>query len=608
MNSQSDYTNQLDLDGWLKQRLVPIVAANQSWSEAAKELFAITGRMVRKSELLYHYLQQVKRGVLADDPHVRRWLRSKPIRTLSGVAPVTVLTKPFPCPGQCIFCPNDIRMPKSYLADEPGAQRAERNWFDPYLQTYNRLEALASIGHAVDKVEIIVLGGTWSYYPEPYQIWFVSECFQALNDWSVNVDGRQARTTAYQQLVAKLAEAGGTPLTEDPERNQEQVAGKEIQGMQVRQGSYNHRVSTMYVGPEKRVGLDQLQTKTWSELAAAQLVNETAAVRCVGLSLETRPDAISQEEVIKLRKLGCTKTQIGIQSTQDRVLRLNKRGHDVAATRRAFALLRRAGFKIHAHWMANLYGSNPKKDSADYKKLFSDLALRPDELKMYPCSLIGSAELMQYYEAGKWRPYTEVELLAVLSQAVLLTPAYCRLTRIIRDIPSQYIIEGNKKTNFRQMIDASLAKSQQKTQEIRAREIRSQVKDLSQLRLITRRYRTDVSTEYFFEWNQRDPAHAAGLILGFLRLSLPIAEAIVPELNQSAIIREIHVYGELMPLGQEQEKTQHGGLGRQLLEKAKEVAASNGYQRLSVISAVGTREYYRARGFTDGELYQHLSW
>ncbi len=608
MKVNTDYTKLTNLSEWLSVRLLDAAKENLSWQETGKELHRVTGRMMRKSELLYHYQALVCAGKMQDSAMVRRWLRSKPIRTLSGVAPVTVLTKPFPCPGECIFCPNDVRMPKSYLADEPGAQRAERNWFDPYLQTYSRLEALASIGHVVDKVEIIVLGGTWSYYPESYQIWFISECFQALNDWSENADGRQVRMTAYQNLLSRLTAAGGTPLSENPTSNELQVAKHVISGSDVQKGTYNYQVSTMYVAPEKRVGLDMLQSRSWSELDDSQRKNETVKARCVGLSLETRPDAISQEEVIKLRRLGCTKTQIGIQSTQDRVLIMNKRGHDVAATRRAFALLRQAGYKIHAHWMANLYGSSPSKDIADFKRLFSDQGLRPDELKIYPCSLIGSAELMKYYQDGRWRPYTELELLRVVSEAMLNTPPYCRLTRVIRDIPSQYIVEGNKKTNFRQMVEDELKTKELQSRDIRAREIRGQSRDSTQLRLLTRRYTTSVSTEYFFEWNQKDEKQPDGLILGFLRLSLPKIPSYIVELDQAAVIREIHVYGELMPLGDQQVKTQHGGLGKQLLDKAKAVASRRGYKKLTVISAVGTREYYRARGFVDGELYQHLSW
>ena len=613
MRNDTHYSNHTTktpstLGEWLEQRLVQCAQANTPWPDAAKEVFAVSGRMLRKSELLYHYEAMVASGALADLPHVRQWLRSKPIRTLSGVAPVTVLTKPFPCPGECIFCPNDIRMPKSYLADEPGAQRAERNWFDPYLQTYSRLQALASIGHMVEKVEIIVLGGTWSYYPESYQIWFIAECFQALNDWSEKQDGRQERIVHYQNLLEKLSAVGGTPMSEHPEQNEATLAGQEIEGADVVHGTYNYKVSTMYVGPERRLGLDVLQSRTWEQLEQVQKKNEKTLARCVGLSLETRPDAISREEVVKLRRLGCTKTQIGIQSTQDRVLELNKRGHDVAATRRAFALLRQAGYKIHAHWMANLYGSTPKKDIADFKRLFSDTALRPDELKIYPCSLIGSAELMQYYQDGRWRPYSDSELLSILSSAVLATPPYCRLTRVIRDIPSQYIVEGNKKTNFRQMVEDQLRLQDQQSKDIRAREIKGQAKDFSQLRLLVRRYKTTVSDEYFLEWNQRDDKQPEGLILGFLRLSLPTVTSFIPELADSAIIREIHVYGELVSLTEKSVKTQHSGLGTQLLAKAQELAQEKKKKKLAVISAVGTREYYRARGFIDGELYQHLSW
>lgn len=607
MKHAIDYTAPRDLDDWLSVRLLAAAQEQTNWAVVSRELFQLTGRMVRKSELLYHYQTRVAAGTLEDSPEVRRWLRSKPIRTLSGVAPVTVLTKPFPCPGECIFCPNDIRMPKSYLADEPGAQRAERNWFDPYLQTYSRLEALASIGHPVDKVEIIVLGGTWSYYPESYQIWFIAECFQALNDWSEKIDSRQQRVAAYQKIAQQLSLSGGTPLTDDPERNKLQVAGQEIQGKDVVHGTYNFHVSTRYIAPERKIGLDKLQSRTWEQLEVQHKRNEKTLARCVGLSLETRPDAISQEEVIKLRRLGCTKTQIGIQSTQDEVLELNKRGHVVAATKRAFALLRQAGFKIHAHWMANLYGSNPEKDSADFRNLFDDHAFRPDELKIYPCSLIDSAELMQYYQDGRWRPYSESELMYVIREAVLATPPYCRLTRIIRDIPSHYIVEGNKKTNFRQMVDQSLQELELQSTDIRAREIKSLQKSRDKVELIVRTYDTHVSTEHFLEWNQKDNYHAEGLILGFLRLSLPACKPYIPELEHAAIIREIHVYGELTPLGQQPEKTQHGGLGTQLLEEAKKIARKNGFSRLAVISSVGTREYYRSRGFLDGELYQHFT-
>lgn len=355
------------------------------------------------------------------DPAVVERLRMKPVRSSSGVTPVTVLTKPFPCPGECIFCPNDVRMPKSYLADEPGAQRAGQNAFDPYLQAISRLRAFQNTGHPTDKIELIVLGGTWSFYPEPYQIWFVRRLFDALNDFGAGRDESEAVWAVRATDV--IPESAVT-----------------VRGLDVGGGhTYNHAVQAIY-GEEARrangLATDLASGRarspadeyaTWGELEAAQRANEDAGSRCVGLVVETRPDHLDEDEVRRIRRLGCTKVQIGFQSLNDAVLRANRRGHDVAATRRAVRLLRRAGFKIYAHWMPNLYGSSPDADIADYDRLFSDPDFRPDELKIYPCSLIESAELMQVYQAGGWRPYTSDELLHVLTACFLRTPEYCRL-------------------------------------------------------------------------------------------------------------------------------------------------------------------------------------
>lgn len=528
-------------------------------------------------------------------------IRMKPTRTLSGVAPITVLTKPFPCPGKCIFCPNDIRMPKSYLADEPGAQRAERNFFDPYLQTYNRLQALHNIGHTVDKAEIIVLGGTWSYYPEKYQIWFIKECFRALNDFG-NKDGRAEVEEHYDKMNAQLTLKFQHVMENDPVKNKAALHDQEIDGTLIDK-SYNQAVSELYVAPERLGGFDQYQSADWSDLYEQQKINETGTVRNVGLVIETRPDNISVAEVIRIRKLGCTKTQIGFQSLQDDVLTLNKRGHDVAATRKAVNLLRQAGFKIHAHWMANLYGSSVEKDKQDYLKLFSDPDFMPDELKIYPCSLIGSAELMQYYQKGLWKPYEYEELLAVLTHVFQNTPEYCRLTRVIRDIPSTDIVVGNKLTNFRQIAEESLKKAGQKSKDIRAREIKQRQVTEEQIELSITDYFTSVSQEKFIQFVTKDDRS----IVGFLRLSLPKENNFIDELDDTAMIREIHVYGNLVKLGDKSGKnSQHLGLGTRLIEMAKTIAGENNFKKVAVISAVGTREYYRSRGFTDGQLYQFI--
>lgn len=553
----------------------------------------------RRDELIQAYHQFAGHyGLPPFDPVILERLRRKPVRTRSGVTPVTVLTKPFPCPGTCIFCPNDIRMPKSYLADEPGAQRAEQNWFDPYLQTYARLTTFRSTGHPTDKIEIIILGGTWSFYPESYQIWFIKRIFDAMHDFGKGVD-RTAEVEAALRQHSQL----------QPERDLPNVA---INGT-VFQQSYNQIVQDIY-RTEMARSREQAQAiamgiierspvtefATWEELEAVHRENEMAACRSVGLVIETRPDHISVEEVLRIRRLGCTKVQIGFQSLSDEVLRLNKRGHDVAATRRAVKLLRQAGFKVHAHWMPNLYGSSPKADIEDYRRMFDDPDFCPDELKVYPCSLIESAELMQYYERGDWRPYTHEELLDVLVTAFESTPEYCRLTRVIRDIPSTDIVVGNKLTNFRQVVDREMKAREVRGGDIRSREIRNRTVTPEDLHLDEIWYDAGSCEEVFLQYITADRHIAA-----FLRLSLPTESPITPELENAAMIREVHVYGQSLQIGQEETgRAQHAGLGKTLIERAADIARARGYQYLAVISAIGTREYYRKRGFEDGQLYQ----
>jgi elongator complex protein 3 len=396
-------------------------------------------------------------------------LRTCPTRSVSGVTPVAVLTRPFPCPGHCIFCPSDDGMPKSYLADEPGCQRAAANRFDPYLQTWNRLLAYRRMGHLTAKIELIVLGGTWSFYPEAYQVWFVRRSLEALNDFGAGVDGRGE--------VTEL-----TAASEPPE---------------------------------------------WGALERAQRANESSPSRCVGLALETRPDCVSGGEVLRIRRLGGTKVQIGVQSLSDEVLGKNRRGHDVAATRRALRLLRGAGFKLHVHWMPNLYGSSPAADLEDFDRLFSDPDFRPDEIKIYPCSLVRGVELERHHRSGAWRPYTHRELLELLCECLRRIPEYCRLTRLVRDIPSHYILAGNKLTNFREVVTAHLAEQGFRSRDIRERELRGRSCDPERLTLSSTDYDTSLGREHFLQLVTPEDRLAA-----FLRLSLPASDG-------SAMIREV---------------------------------------------------------------------
>jgi elongator complex protein 3 len=509
--------------------LAAILAEIQSAPELSEE--ALTrilrrrplpdGKLLSKSQLLDGYAQWCEREEQAPDPELVRRLRVKPTRTISGVAPVTVLTEPFPCPGECIFCPQVERMPKSYLPDEPGAMRAADFAFDPHAQTAGRIAAMGELGHSVDKIELLILGGTWSCYPEDYQEWFVRRCLDAMNE----------------------AEA--------------------------------------------------------ATLEEAQRLNESAPHRNVGLVVETRPDRITPQEVRRLRWLGVTKVQLGVQSLDDAILLRNKRGHTVANTRRAMRLLRLAGFKIVVHWMPNLLGATPESDLEDFGKLWGDPALRPDELKIYPTSLLENTELYEHWQQGEYTPYDEETLVSLLADCKSLIPPYCRVNRLMRDIPSPNIVEGVKRTNLRQIVQQRMAQKGSACRCIRCREVRGQEIDAESLRLESLRYETDVTREVFIHYVTPDDRLA-----GFLRLSLPQMGPPIDELNGCAVIREVHVYGPALELGDRQAGTaQHAGLGTQLIEEAWRIAREEGYGRLAVIAAVGTRSYYRERGFEQGDLY-----
>lgn len=524
------------------------------------------------------------RGWLRSHPRFIEKLKTKPVRTESGVAPVTVLTKPFPCPGECIFCPNDVRMPKSYLSMEPGAQRAAQHAFDPHGQTSTRLRAFHNNGHRVDKVELIVLGGTWSSYPEGYQVWFIKRCFEAMNAFDCGASGAvRSLSRAPIPSVDDFADLG------DP------IDGRAMSD------SYNLVVSRHLRGKLGGELIAPRECAVWGDLEAVHRENETSACRCVGLSVETRPDRVSEEEVVRLRRLGVTKVQIGYQSLSDEVLAKNKRGHGATATRRAMKLLRQAGFKVHAHWMPNLRGSTPEMDLEDFERIFSDRDYRPDELKIYPCSLVPSAELMKYYESGEWRPYSHEELLEVLTRCMEKVPRYCRLTRIVRDIPSHDILVGNKLTNLRQIAEGEAIRRGVRSRDIRSREIRGAAFDRSRVELREMAYETSVGREIFLELTTSEDD-----LLAFLRLSLPERECFIEEVRRSAIIREVHVYGVAQGIGDHDPgRPQHIGLGRRLIERAVELSRTAGFDDLAVISSVGTRAYYRELAFVQGALYQH---
>ena len=599
-------------------------------------------------------------------------LRIKPRRSASGVATITVITKPWPCSGSCIFCPNDIRMPKSYLADEPACARAEQNFFDPYLQVSARLTALEQMGHATDKIELIVLGGTWSDYPVEYQTWFVTELFRALNDDAVAsvaanpmlrgfpAEGAAPMAEREPMIVpaensaledgpgsaegSASAAAPADPIPAGVRERRERYRACGIERWYAEEGAaqvgalqplvdageqtYNQAIGRLFRAAPAWCEAATWQRATMDDLEREQRRNEGARHRVVGLVVETRPDAITPAALTLIRRMGATKIQMGVQSVDQEILDANGRGITTERIARSFDLLRLFGFKIHAHFMANLIGATPESDKRDYRSFVTDRAYLPDEVKLYPCALIGSSRLRERYEAGEWVPYTEDELVDVLAADVLATPAFCRVSRMIRDFSSLDIMAGNKKPNLRQLVERRVAATGEPVHEIRYREIALDAVEPAELELKVVPYETAATSERFLQW-----VTPAGRIAGFLRLSLPHDDAVraladgmaaggmygpvptapggtsgnaptCPIAPGEAMIREVHVYGSAVPVGEEGHAAQHQGLGRGLVERACELARATGYARINVISAVGTREYYRRLGFHDHRLYQ----
>ena len=530
-----------------------------------------------------------------------RSVRMKPRRTASGVATITVITRPHTCSSNCIYCPCDLRMPKSYLANEPACQRAELTFFDPYVQVAARLQALHQMGHSTDKVELIVLGGTWSDYPESYQYWFIKELFRALNKWPNSPHHIKERLNWYTSFGLQNSEEALSSFVAE-----QQAAVFDDTA------TYNQAFHKLYDTSQPHQNAWSQMQSTYDELVEQQHVNETAAARVVGLVIETRPDTITPDNLRMFRQLGCTKIQIGIQSTRQRILDANQRQMSVAQIKRAFSLIRLYGFKIHSHLMVNLLGATPEADKRDFKTFVTDPGFLPDEIKLYPCALVSGTQLVQKYREGAWQPYAKDELVDVLVQDVLATPPYVRISRMIRDISATDILVGNKHTNLRQMVEQKLATEDvaNHVQEIRFREINQQQVSAAELTLQDFVYTTAVSDEHFLQWVTAD-----NKIAGFCRLSLPhwdkltagtcdvTANELLVQPGQ-AMIRELHVYGQALSLGSEGMSAQHQGLGQKLLAKASSIAAEADYTSLNVISSIGTRAYYRAQGFSDAGLYQ----
>jgi elongator complex protein 3 len=508
--------------------------------------------MPTNAELLALYREMTASGEEQPNKTTELLLRKIKTKSNSGVAVVSILTKPFPCPGKCTYCPTEANMPKSYLSREPAAARALTNDFDPRKQIRMRLNALITNGHPIDKIEIIIIGGTWSFYHSTYREWVIKECFRACNNFESS------------QGLPLAADAKGNPweagIPEDRPR-------------------------------ETKKTLDELQK-----------INETAKCRIVGLSIETRPDYITLDEVRKLREYGVTKIELGVQHLDDAILAGIKRDMTKADIIRATELLRNAGLKVVYHMMPNLPGSDVKKDIEMFRELFRDgSGFFPDMLKIYPCMVLEGSELYETWKAGGFRPYTDAELMEVLREAKKTVPPYVRILRVIRDIPADYVKAGSTISNMRQWLAEDQKKFGWKCKCIRCREVREREVALSDCKLMRREYRTIAGTEIFLSFEDEKKE----LLVSFLRLRLPDkgSEVAFPVLENSALVRELHTYGRMAGIHKEGDQGQHRGFGKLLLEEAEKIARENGYEKLVIISGIGVREYYRKQGYEFVDTY-----
>jgi len=477
------------------------------------------------SEILKEYRNGLEAGAIKRRLELEKILRKRAVRTLSGIAPVAVLTKPYPCPGECAYCPTEKNVPQSYLSNEPAVMRAIRCNYDPYKQVELRLRALEANGHEPTKIELIVIGGTWSVLPENYKYWFILQCFRAANEF------------------------------------------EECQNSNVKTQNYNLKLKIEKI--KKLLDLEQKK-------------NEGAKYKIIGITLETRPDYINERELWQMRQLGATRVELGVQAIDDKILEKNKRGHGVAEIARATEMLKNFGFKVTYHIMPGLPGATVKKDLAMFKKLFTDERFQPDQLKFYPTLVTRGSLLYKWWRAGKYKPYSDKVLQNLIAACKKAVPPYVRIIRLIRDIPGESIIAGNLVTNLRQVMkDRGVA-----CRCIRCREPRELKITNYELRII--KYQASGGVEYFLSYESSNEK----ILYGFCRLRLGNTTPLAPLVRGVAMTRELHVYGELVPVGGNK-KVQHAGLGKMLMKGAEKIARATGFKKMAVIAGVGVRGYYR---------------
>ncbi len=454
------------------------------------------------SEILKFVTEEERQEVLP-------YLLKKPMRTMSGVAVVAVMTSPHPCPhGKCMYCPGGVEnnSPQSYTGKEPAARRAERNEFDPYRQVTDRLNQLEAIGHVTDKIDLIIMGGTFTSREEEYQTWFVKRCFDAMN-------------------------------------------GKDA-----------------------------------PDISTAHEWNENAKHRCVGLTVETRPDVFDNIQIERSMALGATRVELGVQILDDEILKFVERGHGIKEVIECTKRCKDHGLKICYHIMPGLPNSNPKHDLECFKRVIEDADFKPDMFKFYTTLVTEGTKLYQMWKDGEYEPYDTEKASDLIAEMKAIIPEYVRIQRIQRDIPAPQIAAGILQSNIREVVQEKLAKSGRKCKCIRCREVGHndiELTDEKKIKLNDLTYDASGGKEHFINLTYED------YLIGYVRLRL----------DDKATIRELKVFGKMAEIGKNGEDWQHRGFGKELVNEAERISKENGYKNIRVTSGVGVRGYYKTLGY-----------
>ena len=544
-----------------------LLAGVQEQNLSEKQLTALKRELAGKYQqrTIPTNIQILLHAPLSQFELLRKKLLTKPTRTISGVSPVALMTKPDRCPhGKCTFCPGGIGspwgdVPQSYTGHEPATMRGMRNKYDPYLIMFNRLEQYVILGHSYDKIEIIIMGGTFPATTKEYQEEFIAGAFKAMNDFSdlfCREDFDYLKFKDFFELPGDI-------------KDEQRV---------------------------KRVQEKILALKGSPDLEQEQLRNESAKVRGVALCIETKPDWGFLKQGNEMLRQGCTRVELGIESVYDEVLAITHRGHTVADSKKSIQQLRDLGFKINFHYMPGLPLTDREKDIAGMKQLFSDQEYRPDMIKLYPCMVAPGTALYHQWKKGEFTPISTEEAAWRIVEWKKNVPEYCRIQRIQRDVPTKYWEAGVDRTNFRQYMFEEYGV---KCRCIRCREPKGRKIAWEKVVLKVQKYEASGGKEFFISAEEE----GRDVLIGFCRLRFPGQFLRAEITSNSALIRELHVYGTATAIGEEG-LVQHRGWGRKLMEKAEEIAGEHSKKKkMVVISGVGVREYYRKLGYEKEGMY-----